>query len=148
MIRIREMERGDLVRVNELLCSLAEFTSGDENLEEETVKRTFSSLQAQPDLYCNFVAENEGRVAGVLTMIVYRSLFHSGGTALINELVVDQDLRSRGIGRALVDRAVREAAEAGMDEIEVGTEVQNNAALRFYRGCGFTKEYRLLGRDI
>lgn len=52
------------------------------------------------------------------------------------------------MGRLLIERAVEEARRGGMDEIEVGTEKGNAAALRFYRSNGFEEEYVLLGMEL
>jgi len=35
-----------------------------------------------------------------------------------------------------------------MDEIEVGTEIDNLAALGFCKSAGFDREYVLLGREL
>ena len=68
--------------------------------------------------------------------------------ALINELVVSQAYRGRGIGQALVAKARDEALSRGMDEIEVGTEQDNLAARSLYQKCGFDQEYVLLGLEF
>jgi ribosomal protein S18 acetylase RimI-like enzyme len=78
---------------------------------------------------------------------LYKTFLHTGGTALINELVVAGDARGRGIGCKLVEAAIAAAREAGMEEIEVGTEIGNTAARSFYRSVGFNHEYVLLGRE-
>ena len=94
------------------------------------------------------MAAEEQRVVGVLSMVLYKTLLHVGGTALINELVVSRSFRGRGIGGKLIERAVSEARERGMEEIEVGTEQDNNSARRFYSSVGFDREYVLFGREF
>lgn len=81
-------------------------------------------------------------------MVFYKTVFHRGGTALINELIVTRKHRGRGIGTKLVEAAVREAKARGMDEIEVGTEKGNGRAIGFYQANGFDEEYVLLGREF
>src|SRR3989442_13667411 len=56
-------------------------------------------LQASPE-GC-FVAEQDGRVAGTVTTIVYENRFAGGGMVL-----VDTQLRGRGIGTALLLKAI------------------------------------------
>jgi GNAT superfamily N-acetyltransferase len=80
--------------------------------------------------------------------IFYKTLFHHGGTALINELVVIQAIHGRGIGQALVAKARDEALARGMDEIEVSTEYENLPARSLYKKCGFEQEYVLLGLEF
>jgi ribosomal protein S18 acetylase RimI-like enzyme len=105
-------------------------------------------MQSSPGTYHNLVAEVQGRVVGLLSLVCYRTLFHQGGTALINELVVQAGQRGRGVGRLLVREAVRRARAAGMDEVEVSTESGNRAAAGFYRACGFHRRYVLLGMEF
>jgi ribosomal protein S18 acetylase RimI-like enzyme len=47
-----------------------------------------------------------------------------------------------------VEWAVAAAKEAGLDEIEVGTEKDNTGAIAFYRRTGFCEEYVLLGKEF
>jgi ribosomal protein S18 acetylase RimI-like enzyme len=105
-------------------------------------------MAANPDFYFTLVAEQEGHVIGFISLLFYRVWFHPGGTALINELIVDDRYRNQGIGALLIDAAVKEAHSRGMDEIEVGTEQENLGAQRFYRRCGFNETYLLLGMEF
>ena len=105
-------------------------------------------MQAQPKVYRNFVAESEGRIVGFLSMVLYRTFFHAGGTALINELVVADGFQGRGIGRSLVKQAVGTADDLGMNEVEVATTFENTNAVAFYKKCGLTDESLLLGTEL
>ncbi len=63
----------------------------------------------------------------------------AGGEAEILTLAVRPEARGRGLGRALLQAAIKRARDAGSDAmfLEVGTE--NPAALALYAGLGFTK---------
>jgi ribosomal protein S18 acetylase RimI-like enzyme len=148
MIEIREAKDGDLGAMVELLQELSRVTSSYGRIEKKAVQNGYRAMLDLPSVYRNFVAIEEGRVVGLLSMIFYKTLLHEGGTALINELVVSQNQRRRGIGRMLVEAAIRLAIEQGMDEIEVGTEQNNLAARRFYASAGFSREYVLFGREF
>ncbi len=102
-------------------------------------------METLPQIYLNLVAEISERVVGFISIIFYRTVFHKEGTALINEPVVTNSERGKGIGHALVQRAKEEALSRGLDEIEVGTENTNQAAKRFYQKNGFDLEYVLMG---
>lgn len=149
MIEIRELRAGDLPAVRGLLGQLAEQAGeGDRSARDIDVEALFLEMSGSPRFYQNWVAVEGERVIGFLSLIFYRTLFHAGGTALVNELIVDRDRRGGGVGRLLMDRAVAEARGRGMDEIEVGTETDNAAALRFYKKNGFDEEYVLLGKEF
>ena len=58
-------------------------------------------------------------------------------------LAVDSSYRKRGIGRALVARAIEAMRESGAREVVLETECVNRAALGLYEGLGFIREKRL-----
>lgn len=147
-IDIRVCQASDLPAARGLLLQLTEVAHETGFLDPERLQELFDELSAQPDMYLNLVAESGGQVVGFISVVFYKTLFHRGGTALINELVVDRGARGMGIGRALVERVVAEARARGMDEVEVGTEQSNQRAKAFYRGCGFDEEYVLLGMEF
>jgi len=146
-IILRPCEDRDLKAVAELLNELKEVASTDSDFHEEDLKDIFKAM-ANSDVYLNLVAEMNGEIVGFISMIFYKTLFHKGGTALINELIVSDRHRGKGIGRMLIDRAREEAIGRGMDELEVGTEKTNKAAQAFYKKCGFDEEYILLGMEF
>lgn len=149
MIEVRELRAGDLPAVRGLLGQLAaQAGEGDRSARNIDVEALFLEMSGSPRFYQNWVAVEGERVIGFLSLIFYRTLFHAGGTALVNELIVDRDRRGGGVGRLLMDRAVAEARGRGMDEIEVGTETDNAAARRFYKKNGFDGEYVLLGMEF
>jgi GNAT superfamily N-acetyltransferase len=148
MIDIRETQPDDLESIVALLGQLKSSTALHGPVELAEVQKTYREMMRQPRVYRSFVAVEQQHVIGVLSMVLYKTLLHGGGTALINELVVSRSFRSRGVGRKLIERAVADARERGMDEIEVGTEQGNKTARRFYGSVGFDREYVLFGREF
>ena len=146
--RIRRYESKDLDAVVELLFDLNRHNDTPHTVEQDGVARVVEEMVGRPDIYRILIAEAGGEAAGLLSLVFYRTLFHNGGTALINELVVREDLRGKGVGRRLVYAAVEEARSTGMDELEVATERENAVAQEFYRRSGFTGEYVLFGMDL
>lgn len=72
------------------------------------------------------VAEMEGTIVGFAAVV--------GGE--LDGLFVEPDLRGRGIGRVLVDAAVREARDRGL----ALTVIAAPSARVFYESCGFSVE--------
>ena len=147
-IEIREARLQDLQAIAALLDQLAEATSLHSPVEWASLKSSFQTMLRCPDIYRNYLAVDGGRIVGLVSLILYKTLLHAGGTALINELVVAEGARGRGIGRRLVQRVIEVAREQGMDEVEVGTEKDNIPARRFYKSQGFDQEYVLLGWEL
>ena len=89
-------------------------------------------MARSPETYLNLVAVESEGVVGFVSAIFYRSFFHEGGTAMINELVVDEARRREGVGRTLVDAVIAEARSREMDEVEVSTAKENDRSLGGY----------------
>ncbi len=79
-----------------------------------------------PDRAC-FIAYLDGEAAGQLLIQHNWNRF-----AWINDIGVDVNLRRRGIGRALLDRAVEWAKEKRYPGIMLETQDTNTKACRFY----------------
>lgn len=144
---VRLCTREDLPSVVDLMKELREVAHG-EQVSLNDVNKVFEIMETLPEIYLNMVAEISGRVVGFISVIFYKTVFHKGGTALINELIITESERGKGIGELLVQRAENEARRRGLDEIEVGTEKTNEAAQKFYRKCGFDEEYVLMGKEF
>jgi GNAT superfamily N-acetyltransferase len=87
------------------------------------------------------VAEQDGAIVGVLAASWQRAIHVPGRYATIQDLWVDPDWRSGGIGAELVEALAARARERGVARIEVGLPREDFAALEqteaFYRGAGF-----------
>ena len=62
----------------------------------------------------------------------------------IANILVEEAYRGRGIGRALMERAVREANSVQARAVVLETQSCNYPAMSFYRKCGF----ELIGCDL
>ena len=147
MIEIRECIREDLPAVRELMVELSRYSdTSAPGLAE--IESTFAAMAGDTNFYRNWVALENSIVVGFLSLVIYKTILHTNGTALINELVVDPAYRSRGIASSLVKRAVQCALEEQAVEIEVGTEFRNKKAQKFYKKAGFHKEFLLFNRNL
>jgi GNAT superfamily N-acetyltransferase len=89
------------------------------------------------DQYAVYVAElPEGKVAGWIGVSIFRTVAVDP-CAEINGLVVDSDVRSLGIGSALVGIAEEWARSKGCNGISVQSNVKRDGAHRFYERHGF-----------
>ena len=74
-------------------------------------------------------------IAGVLCLTVYR--VPTGVRSIIEDVIVDQSMRKRGIGEALVREAIERAREAGAAGVALTSNPQREAANRLYQSLGF-----------
>jgi ribosomal protein S18 acetylase RimI-like enzyme len=86
-----------------------------------------------------FVAEDEdGAVIGYVTTRLDRT----SGIGWIPNLAVDPAHQRRGLGRKLLERAVRFLRESGMAVAKIETLVQNPIGQKLYPDLGFTEVAR------
>jgi ribosomal protein S18 acetylase RimI-like enzyme len=81
------------------------------------------------------VARDGEAILGTLTLAVFR--IPTGVRAWVEDVVVDESARGRGIGEALTLRAVELAREAGARSVELTSRPTREAANRLYRRLGF-----------
>lgn len=76
-----------------------------------------------------------GAVAGFRTM----EMLYCGRILSIDDLVTDESMRSKGLGKVLLDWLTREARSLGCGQIHLDSGVQRLDAHRFYERESFKK---------
>jgi len=84
-----------------------------------------------------FVARVDGRIAGSLTLVLYR--IPSGLKAWIEDVVVDGSARGHGVGEALNRAALDEARRRGASAVSLTSRPSREAANRLYQRIGFSQ---------
>lgn len=79
--------------------------------------------------------DEDGTLHGALSMAVYA--VPTGRKAIVEDVVVDEAARGKGIGEALVREAQRVAGEVDVTSIELTSRPSREAANRLYRRLGF-----------
>jgi len=95
-----------------------------------------------------FVASDGERVVGMTTIHLRDTLNHAMPIAQITLLVVDETIRSRGAGRALVEAAEAWARSRGAKRVAVTTALDRSGAHAFYERVGYTHTGRRYGKDF
>ena len=146
MILIRDLRLEDLDLLKFLLDDLNNTLELKHKINEKTINSVYLEMDKYPEIYSNQVAIENNKIIGFVSLIFYKSFLHTEGTALINELIVAKSHRNKGVGKNLVQKAIEMAKKRRMDEIEVGTELANTLAQKFYKKVGFNEEFMLLGK--
>ncbi|MEO6877018.1 MAG: GNAT family N-acetyltransferase [Gemmatimonadaceae bacterium] len=95
-----------------------------------------------------FVALSGDAVVGMATIHLRYTMNHESPIAQLTLLVVDESVRTRGVGRALVQAAEQFARERGAKRINVTTALQRSDAHAFYERIGYVLTGRRYGRNF
>jgi ribosomal protein S18 acetylase RimI-like enzyme len=81
--------------------------------------------------------EDNGKIVGALTLAIYR--VPTGIRSIIEDVIVDNSVRGKGIGEALMKYAINLAREKGAQNISLTSNPMREAANRLYLRVGFKK---------
>jgi ribosomal protein S18 acetylase RimI-like enzyme len=105
-----------------------------------------SAVVSNPHTFLFVARSQSGEILGSLTLATF--CLATGVRAWIEDVVVDEPARGRGVASALVDHAVREARRAGASTVDLTSRPSREVANRLYRALGFspreTNVYRLM----
>jgi ribosomal protein S18 acetylase RimI-like enzyme len=143
-ITIRRARRED---VKLIVAMLADDPLGRarERLEEplpSSYFRAFEALDRDSNIQLVVAQGSDGIVVGCLQLCMLPGLSSQGASrALIEDVRVATDCRSRGIGEQMVQWAVTEARARGCKLVELLTHQTRVDAQRFYVRLGFTASH-------
>jgi ribosomal protein S18 acetylase RimI-like enzyme len=130
-----------------------------ENVYVDAINRLLVQLSSSPVLFTHekladivasssshlFFAEHAGEIVGMLTIGEY--LAPTGRKVWIEDVVVDETMRGRSLGRMLVEHAITYSKTTGGGTLMLTSRPSRIAANRLYRSCGFepkeTNMYRM-----
>ena len=109
-VTIRKANRNDL---KQILALYAEPDIDNGNvLELNSAEALFDKTKRYPD-YTFYVAEIDNKIVGSFTLLIMDNLAHMGApSAIVEDVVVHSDWRSRGIGSRMIRFAMEKAKEA------------------------------------
>ena len=130
-----------------------------ENVYVDAINRLLVQLSSSPVLFTHekladivasssshlFFAEHAGEIVGMLTIGEY--LAPTGRKVWIEDVVVDEAMRGRSLGRMLVEHAITYSKTTGGGTLMLTSRPSRIAANKLYRSCGFepkeTNMYRM-----
>ena len=81
--------------------------------------------------------DETGKIAGILSLTVYR--VPTGVRSIVEDVIVDENMRRRGIAETLMLRAIDLAREAGASGVSLTSNPKREAANKLYQSMGFQK---------
>ncbi|MEZ4857520.1 MAG: GNAT family N-acetyltransferase [Flavobacteriaceae bacterium] len=131
---VRTAIKEDMPSVLELIKELAIFEK-----EPLAVQVTVQELEAagfgkQPQFSC-FVAESENEIVG-MALVYFRFSTWVGRTLHLEDLIVKENMRGKGVGMALYKRVMEYAQEAKVNRVNWMVLGWNKEAIAFYEKTG------------
>ena len=112
--------------------------------EREFDKRMYSDIYEvnllNPAVFY-LVYEEASSVVGFISIHIQKLLHHSGNIAEIQELIVDQSVRGKGIGKQLFEQARLIAIENECMQLEVCCNQKRKESHQFYESQGMTNNH-------
>ncbi len=134
MTVIREGKKEDLPRVLELVKELAEFERAPEQVINTVAQMEIDGFGPQP-IFGFFVAEGARGIVG-LSLYYWRYSTWKGKRLYLEDIIVTESERGRGVGKELFDRTLRHALEQNCSGMMWQVLDWNEPAIRFYRKYG------------
>ena len=124
--------RGAVTSDGEAIEDLAARFVTSFRLDAAAFRASFGILAADPAV-CLLVAEVGERVVGYLLGTAHLTFYANGPVGWVEEVMVSEDVRSLGIGRALMTRFEEWANARGCSLVALATR----RAAPFYRAIGY-----------
>ncbi|MBM3935147.1 MAG: GNAT family N-acetyltransferase [SAR202 cluster bacterium] len=135
-MKTRTATARDAEKVIELVnCLLEEL--GARPIPYESAVPAFQSVAANEGAGSVIVAEEDSQVVGVCTLSFQTAMRTAGRYAVIQEMYVVPEHRSRSVGAQLVEHALAVARAHGCRVVELGTPPNGLRQEEFYRREGF-----------
>ncbi len=135
MVRIRPAVVADIDVLEHLLNQL--FTIEQDFTPDSNKQRRGLELLLEASNAYVVVAMHEETIVGMATLQTLISTAEGGACGLIEDVVVDESQRGRGIGKALMNHLVSWADQKGLTRIQLLADRDNTGALDFYRKQGW-----------
>ncbi|ABW01220.1 GNAT family N-acetyltransferase [Caldivirga maquilingensis] len=144
MVKVRKAEEKDLENVVELVVRLKRLNSEFDPLLKVRddvyvqVKNWISGYLNNKGKLLLVAESDDGRVIGALVSEVRERLFYEPRMeGVIMDFYIMPEFRRRGIGKMMMDEAIRMLREMGAHVISAEFPAQNQISVAFYRKYGF-----------
>lgn len=127
VVEVSTVDEALVEGVAALVAQLSETAAAPSRVELEQIVASGSHLLV--------VRDDDGTLVGMLTLALFR--IPTGLQARIEDVVVDDAARGRGIAQALTHAALNLARAAGARKVDLTSHPSREAANRLYQRLGF-----------
>lgn len=136
-LEIRRATAADIPSVLKLYAQL-DLDNGAILSNTEAIE-IFKKFQIYPN-YSLYIASIGDRIAGTFELLIMDNLAHKGTpSGIVEDVVVDMNYRSKGIGRKMMEFAIDTCKKNGCYKLTLSSSLQRENAHKFYEDLGFKK---------
>ncbi len=129
------------------ICRLLQQLWPDKKQDKRALKTVMNRALPSPDeIY--LCAEIDNAIAGFCSLAIRNSLWQEARLGMLSEMVVDETVRKRGIGTALLGTIIDMARQRGCRRIELDSAFHREETHRFYEKAGFEKRAVLFSKEL
>lgn len=130
-IQIRRAEAPDCPRILELVQELADYEKASAEVTVSPGHFSESGFGANP-VWWGFVAECQGKIVAFALYYIRFSTW-KGQAMYLEDILVTEEMRGRGIGKLLFEALIAEAREKGLSRMCWQVLDWNEPAISFYK---------------
>lgn len=135
-MNIRRASYEDISDMSRLLGELFAIED-DFTIDTEKQSRGLKLLLETPNAIVLVVQEGQTVIA-MATLQTLVSTAMGEYVGLIEDVIVQESHRGRGIGKSLLDTLIAESEKAGLKRLALGADHRNHNAIAFYQKLGFS----------
>ncbi len=130
-IKIRRATKEDCPRLLELINELAAYEKAPQEVTV-TLDHFIESGFGEKPVWWAFAAEADGKIEGFALYYIRYSTW-KGQRMYLEDILVTEKMRGRGLGKLLLDRLIKEAKEKKLSGIVWQVLEWNEPAINFYK---------------
>ena len=144
---VRLASRDDIPACSRLLGILFD-QENEFGADPQKQVRGIGMIMDNPEKGMIFVCEIDGSIQGMVMLLFTISTFLGDKVAILEDMIISEEWRGKGIGSLLLDTAIEHARNEGLARITLLTDNDNNPAHRFYASRGFAKSDMVVFRKM
>lgn len=125
---LTSVDDDDASEIARLLAQLSRTATFDRSRLESIIEHDATDL---------IVVRDNGRIVGAATLVTFP--LPSGLRGHVDDVVVDESMRGRGIARTLLVRMTELATDRGLRTLDLTSRPSRESALRLYESVGFVR---------
>ena len=134
-LTIRQAAQGDEKLVHDYILKLAHYERLGHEVEATVVDIREGLFGKRPRAHCDLAFWNE-RPAGFALWFYNYSTFRGRAGIYLEDLFVDEDMRGKGIGKALLQHLAKRCVEEGLPRLQWWVLDWNAPSIAFYKSLG------------